>query len=271
VTPWTAAVESSAGLAAIGPRWLDPQNLSTLGDVAPWVAAAIVFAECGLLIGFFLPGDTLLFTLGLLVGTGVVGMPLWATCTLLAVAALLGNLVGYEIGRAAGPAIFRREDSALFKRENVERAAAFFERWGAPAITLARFVPIVRTFITVVAGVARMDRRRYFFFSTLGAVIWAGGVTALGYFLGSVQFVRDNVDVIFAVVEVAIIAVVVLSVAPILIEAIRRRRARTAGPVPDPVPDPLSRTLSDPMSDPGSERASSGPSRSAGRHASPDR
>src|SRR3954471_5951177 len=218
------AASAPAGLAAIGPSWLDPQNLSTLGDWAPWVAAAIIFAETGLLVGFFLPGDTLLFTLGLLVGTGVVGLPLWAACGLLAVAALVGNIVGYEIGRAAGPAIFRREDSALFKRENVERASAFFDRWGAPAVTLARFVPIVRTFITVVAGVARMDRRRYFFFSTIGAVLWAGGVTALGYFLGSIPFVHDHVDTIFAIVEVALVAVVVLSVAPILLETIRRRR-----------------------------------------------
>ena len=220
------AASASAGLAAIGPSWLDPQNLSTLGNWAPWVAAAIIFAETGLLVGFFLPGDTLLFTLGLLVGTGVVGLPLWAACGLLALAALVGNIVGYEIGRAAGPAIFRREDSALFKHENVERASAFFDRWGAPAVTLARFVPIVRTFITVVAGVARMDRRRYFFFSTIGAVLWAGGVTALGYFLGTVPFVHDHVDTIFAIVEVVLVAVVVLSVAPILIETFRRRRRR---------------------------------------------
>ena len=234
MTPLTAAaVHASAGLAAIGPSWLDPKNLSTLGDVAPWVAAAIVFAECGLLVGFFLPGDTLLFTLGLLVGTGVVDTPLWEVCVLLAVAALLGNVVGYEIGRAAGPAIFRREESALFKRENVERASAFFDRWGAPAVTLARFVPIVRTFITVVAGVARMDRRRYLAYSTVGAVLWAAGVTVLGYFLGSIPFVRDHVDTILAGVEVALLGVVVLSVAPVLLDAWRRRRrkadaARTA-------------------------------------------
>jgi membrane protein DedA with SNARE-associated domain len=223
VTP----LSSAAGLAAIGPSWLDPQNLETLGDVAPWVAAAIVFAECGLLVGFFLPGDTLLFTLGLLVGTGVVDMPIWVVCSLLAVAALLGNVVGYEIGRAAGPAIFRRPESALFKHENVEKAAAFFERWGAPAITLARFVPIVRTFITVIAGVARMDRRRYLAYSTVGALIWAAGVTALGYFLGSIAFVRENVDVIFAIVEVVLVAVVLLSVAPVLLDALRRRRRRS--------------------------------------------
>jgi membrane-associated protein len=259
-TAASTAANTAAGLATLGPKWLDPQNLSTLGNWAPWVAAAIIFAECGLLIGFFLPGDTLLFTLGLLVGTGVVGMPLWAACALLAVAALLGNVVGYEIGRAVGPAIFRREDSPLFKHENVDRASAFFTRWGAPAITLARFVPIVRTFITVVAGVARMDRRRYFFFSTLGAVIWAGGVTALGYFLGSIQFVHDHVDAIFAIVEVVLVAVVVLSVAPILIETVRRRRRGG--------------TLSSETAASRAPAASSTPASeptSAGRHASPDR
>src|SRR3954467_14694422 len=224
------AASTSAGLAAIGPSWLDPQNLSTLGNWAPWVAAAIIFAETGLLVGFFLPGDTLLFTLGLLVGTGVVGPPLWAACGLLALAALLGNIVGYEIGRAAGPAIFRREDSALFKHENVERANAFFERWGPAAVMVARFVPIVRTFITVTAGVGRMDRRRFLTYSGIGALVWAGGVTLLGYYLGSVQVVRDNVDTIFAIVEVVLVAVVLLSVAPILLDAWRRRRRRRNAP-----------------------------------------
>ena len=263
MTSPTAASAALAALPALGPSWLDPRHLDTFGTAALWIAALIVFSECGLLVGFFLPGDTLLFTLGLLVGTGVVGLPLWAACALLAVAALLGNVVGYEIGRAAGPAIFRREDSALFKRENVVRASAFFERWGAPAITLARFVPIVRTFITVVAGVARMDRRRYFFFSTLGAVIWAGGVTALGYFLGSIPFVHDHISGIFAIVEVVLVAVVMLSVAPIVIETIRRRRrggtATTAGPAA--TPEATSRPASGLTSQPTS----------AGRHASPDR
>ncbi len=227
MTPASAA--ASAGLAAIGPSWLDPQNLETFGDIAPWVAAAIIFAECGLLVGFFLPGDTLLFTLGLLVGTGVVDSPLWLVCAVLCVAALLGNIVGYEIGRAAGPSIFKRPDSVLFKHENVERASGFFERWGPPAITLARFVPIVRTFITVIAGVARMDRRRYFAYSTLGAVIWAGGLTALGSLLGGISVVRENVDTIFAIVEVVLILVVALSVAPLLLDAWRRhRRGRTS-------------------------------------------
>jgi membrane-associated protein len=228
VTSLVAAPAALAALPALGPSWLDPSHLDTFGAAAPWVAAAIIFAECGLLVGFFLPGDTLLFTMGLLVGTQVVHGSIWAIALILATAAFLGNVVGYEIGRAAGPAIFRREDSALFKRENVDRAAAFFDRWGAPAVTVARFVPIVRTFITVTAGVGRMDRRRYLGYSGLGAVLWASGVVLLGYYLGSFQVVRDHADTILSLVEVVLVAVVVLSVVPILIDVWRRRRARAS-------------------------------------------
>jgi membrane-associated protein len=230
VTSLAAAPAALAAVPALGPSWLDPRHLDTFGAAAPWVAAAILFAECGLLVGFFLPGDTLLFTMGLLVGTGVVDIPVWLVALILAAGAFLGNAVGYEIGRAAGPAIFRREDSALFKHENVERANAFFERWGPAAVMVARFVPIVRTFITVTAGVGRMDRRRFLTYSGIGALVWAGGVTLLGYYLGSVQVVRDNVDTIFAIVEVVLVAVVLLSVTPILLDAWRRRRRRRNAP-----------------------------------------
>ena len=240
-----AASAALAALPALGPSWLDPSSLTTFGTAAIWVAAGIVFAECGLLVGFFLPGDTLLFTVGLLVGTRTVELPLWAACLLLAVAAFLGNALGYEIGRVTGPAIFRRDDSALFNHENVERTTAFFDRWGAPAILLARFLPIVRTFITVIAGVARMDRRRYLLYSGLGAVIWAGGVTAVGYFLGSVPFVRNNVSTIFAIVEVGLVLVVLMSVAPILLDLWRRRRRRreaaAAPAAPEPTDQPADR------------------------------
>jgi membrane-associated protein len=241
VTSLGAAHAALAAAPALGPSWLDPRHLDAFGTAAPWIAAAIVFAECGLLIGFFLPGDTLLFTMGLLTGTGVVDVPIWTVALLLAVAAFLGNVVGYEIGRAVGPAIFRREDSPLFKHEHVERANAFFERWGPVAVMVARFVPIVRTFITVTAGVARMDRRRYLTYSGIGAVIWAGGVTFLGYYLGSISFVRDNVDTIFAIVEVVLVGVVLLSVTPIFLDAWRRRRRRrrgSAGPRPADEPTP---------------------------------
>ena len=208
---------------ALLPGWLDAQTMLTeLGDWALWGAVAVIFAECGLLLGFFLPGDSLLFTVGLFVGSGVIHYPLWLACLVLTIAALVGNVVGYQIGRASGPAIFRRPDARLFKQEYVEKTHEFFERYGPRAIVLARFVPIVRTFITVTAGVARMERRRYLAYSGFGAVLWATGVTLLGRALGSVAFVRNNI-------EVMLVVVVLVSVIPIGIEWLRHRSRREAG------------------------------------------
>ena len=132
----------------------------------------IVFAECGLLIGFFLPGDTLLFAAGVLVANNSKLLPssIWLVCLLISAAAIAGNLVGYGIGRKAGPAVFNRPGSRLFRQEHVERTNAFFTRFGGLAIVLARFVPIVRTFITVMAGVGRMERRTYVVYSLVGGV-----------------------------------------------------------------------------------------------------
>jgi membrane-associated protein len=214
-------VLNSAALA-LGPSWLDPQTmLDTLGDWALWGAIGIVFAECGLLIGFFLPGDSLLFTVGMLIGQGSIAQPMWLACLLLTIAAFAGNVVGYEIGRVSGPAIFNRPNSRLFKQEYVDKTVQFFDKHGARAIVLARFVPIVRTFITVTAGVGRMDRRRYLTYSGIGALLWATGVTVLGYALGSVGFVRDHI-------EMLLLAIVAVSVIPVFAEYLRHRSARAA-------------------------------------------
>lgn len=202
---------------ALGPSWLDPaQLLQMLGPYVLVGLCLIIFAECGLLIGFFMPGDSLLFTAGLFVADGLLGTPLWLVCLLLTVCAVVGNVVGYYLGYRAGPALFNRPDSRLFKQEYVDRAHAFFDQYGARAILLGRFVPIVRTFITAVAGVGRMDPRRYFTYSVLGGVVWATGVTLLGYWLGGIAVVRDHVELI-------LIGIVGLSVIPIVIEAIRTR------------------------------------------------
>lgn len=169
-------------ILALGPTWLDPNTIVTnLGSWALWGVMGIIFAECGLLIGFFMPGDSLLFIVGMFVSRGVIPHSLWFVAVCLVVAAVVGNLVGYGIGRKAGPAIFNRPDSRLFKRSYVEKTHAFFERHGGRAIVLARFVPVVRTFITVTAGVAKMPFRSYAVYSSIGAVIWAAGVTVLGY------------------------------------------------------------------------------------------
>jgi membrane-associated protein len=208
---------------ALGPGWLDPeQMLDSAGGWALWVTAAVIFAECGLLIGFAFPGDTLLFSVGLLASAGSVPEPFGVVLLVLLVSAVVGNVVGYEIGRWAGPPLLEREGSFL-SRENVERTRTFFDRYGAPAIVLARFVPIVRTVITVTAGAARMDRRRYLIYTALGGVLWVCGITSLGYSLGNVPFVRDHVQ---PHLDLILLGVVVLSVLPALYHVLRERRQR---------------------------------------------
>ncbi len=202
---------------ALGPEWLQPDTI--IQWLGPWALvglALIVFAECGLLLGFFLPGDSLLFTAGLFVATGAIESPLSLVCLVLVVAALAGNAVGYWIGRAAGPAVFDRPRSRLFKPEHVARTQDFFDRYGNRAIVLGRFVPIVRTFITVMAGVGRMDPRRYLTYSLIGGVSWAAGVTVLGYWLGQIPFVRANI-------ELMLLLIVFLSVLPIIVEVVKAR------------------------------------------------
>jgi membrane-associated protein len=210
------------------PAFLDAEHLiNTFGLVGLLV---IVFAECGLLIGFFLPGDTLLFSAGLLVATGVFHVSIWALVVLVPAAAILGNLVGYWIGYQAGPAVFNKPDSRLFRQEYVDRSHAFFERYGARTIVLGRFVPIVRTFATVMAGASRMRFRTYALFSVIGGLLWGSGVLLLGYYLGHIRFVQDTVR---PLIEPVIAGIVLLSVLPAAIELLRRRRGRgmTAGRV----------------------------------------
>ncbi|MEV0719855.1 VTT domain-containing protein [Asanoa sp. NPDC050611] len=200
---------------------LDPQWLiSTLG-VAGVLAA--VFAESGLLIGFFLPGDSLLFTVGLLIADGrYVHLPLWLACVLIAIAAIAGDQVGYLFGRRVGPRLFRRPDSRLFKRENLERAEGFFRRHGARSIVLARFVPVVRTFTPIVAGASRMPYRTFSWFNVLGGVLWGCGVTALGYFLGQVAFVHNHIELI-------LIGIVAVSLLPVAVAFLRSRHRSRVG------------------------------------------
>jgi len=211
--------------SALGPSFLDPHWLiSTFGLIGILV---IVFAESGLLFGFFLPGDSLLFTAGLLVADGTyLHVPLWLMCALVSAAAVAGDQFGYLFGRRFGPALFRRPDSRLFKQENLTRAQGFFDRYGARSIILARFVPIVRTFTPIVAGASRMHYRSFLIYNMIGGAGWATGVTILGYFLGQVAFVRSNIELI-------LVGIVVLSVVPIGVELLRsRRRARSAGNEP---------------------------------------
>lgn len=208
---------------ALGPSWLDPEKLiETFGMLG---VLAIVFVESGLLVGFFLPGDSLLFTAGLLSANDVLP-DIWVLLLTIPIAAIAGDQVGYAIGRKAGPAIFNRPESRFFHRENVDRAQEFFDRYGPRTIILARFVPIVRTFAPVVAGVARMNYRVFLTYNIVGGILWGVGVTTLGYFLGQVDWIEANI-------EFVLVGIVGISVIPMVLELYRgnsRRRKRAAAP-----------------------------------------
>jgi membrane-associated protein len=214
-------------LAAGG--FLDPEKLiDTFGLLGLFV---IVFAESGLLIGFFLPGDSLLFTAGFLAsGPGSVPdelhLPLIPLLLGTWVAAVAGDQVGYVFGQRVGPALFKRPESRFFKQENVDKAQAFFHKYGPKAIVLARFVPIVRTFTPITAGVSRMEYRKFVTFNLLGGTLWAFGVTLLGYFLGQVEVIEENL-------ELAILTVVAISLAPIAFEVLKARREHRHSVVAD--------------------------------------
>jgi membrane-associated protein len=205
---------------ALGPEWLQPETLITaFGALAVLGICAMVFAETGLLVGFFLPGDSLLFTAGLLVAAGTIDTPLWLLCLLVFIAAFAGDQTGYLIGRKAGPKVFHRPDSRFFKAEYVDKTYAFFDRYGARTIIIARFVPIVRTFAPVAAGVGRMHYRTFVTYNVVGALLWGVGVTLLGYWLGQLEFVRTYIELI-------LVAIVAVSFIPVAIE-LQRARSRS--------------------------------------------
>ncbi|MFM7262346.1 MAG: VTT domain-containing protein [Acidimicrobiales bacterium] len=198
---------------------LDVESILASGGLL--VLAAIVFAESGLLIGFFLPGDSLLFIAGFLASDagGQVLPPLpWVILVSVSMA-IIGDQVGYLFGRRVGPALFARPKSRLFDPAHVEKAHHFLERHGAKTIVLARFVPIVRTFAPVVAGVGGMDYRTFVRFNVVGGLLWGAGLPLLGYFLGQIGFVKQNI-------EAAIIVIVLVSLLPMIIEFVKHRRGR---------------------------------------------
>lgn len=183
------------------------------------LVASIVFAETGLLIGLFLPGDSLLFTVGMVAGAGHLNIA--AICALLAAVSVLGDQSGYFLGYRSGPKIFRRPDSLLFRQEYVKRTQEFYERHGGKTLIYAKFVPIVRTFAPFMAGVGRMRYTRFLSFNVWGGIGWVLSMTLAGYTLGNVDLIRRNF-------EKAVIAIVLLSVAPMAIHYMRERRKRTA-------------------------------------------
>ena len=195
-----------------------------LDDLIRWggyaVLVAIVFTETGLLLGFFLPGDSLLITAGLVAATGQ--LSIWWLNVLLIVAAVAGDSVGYAIGWRAGPRLFTRPKSLLFHPRHIERTRAFYARHGSKTIVIARFVPIVRTFAPVVAGVGQMEYRRFVFYNVAGGVGWVTSMTWAGYLLGqAVPNIGDHIHVVVGIV-------ILLSLVPIVVELVRERRRRSA-------------------------------------------
>lgn len=207
------------------PDFLDPAKIiDAAGPWALWVVALIVFAECGLFS--LLPGDSLLFTVGMFVALGAINFGSDLTTMLivigvLLVAAVLGNISGYYLGRLIGPPLFKPRQGFLgkvFDPVYVDKTHHFFEKYGPKALVIARFVPMVRTFVTLVAGVARMDFRTFITWTAVGGVLWVVGVTVLGYYLGQIPFVHDNL-------EIAILLIVFVSILPMIFEYLMAKKS----------------------------------------------
>ena len=208
---------------ALMPEWLSPRHI--FEEYGLLAIAAIIFAETGLLIGFFLPGDTLLFSAGILAELSPNGDPLWLMLIVVPIAAIAGNMVGYEIGRRAGPAIFTREDSRFFRREHLVRSHAFFERYGPLTIFLARFVPIVRTFAAVVAGAVQMEYRKFVLWTVLGAIAWCTGLILVGY-LAANLLPESTATWIEGHIDLLIVGVVLLTIASVAFETLHGKHRR---------------------------------------------
>ncbi|MGU3435934.1 DedA family protein [Actinomycetes bacterium M1A6_2h] len=199
---------------------LDPNTLLSTFGLAGLLAA--VFVETGLLIGFFLPGDSLLFTAGVLVAQSNPFVPLWVLLVAVPVAAVAGDQCGFMIGRAGGPAVFDRPGAKRLGPHQLGKARAFFDKYGARTIILARFVPVIRTVAPVMAGASGVRYRQFLVYNAVGGIAWGAGVTMLGYLLGGIPFVREHIEII-------LIAVVVVSILPLVVNYVRgRRRPRTA-------------------------------------------
>lgn len=195
---------------------LNVENIIRSGGLL--LIGLIVFAESGLLVGFFLPGDTLLFSAGFFAAQG--HLPLGWLILVIVSAAIIGDNVGYTIGRRTGHRIFRKKEGIFFRQEYIQRAEAFYEKHGGKTVTLARFVPIVRTFAPIVAGVAKMERKRFMFYNVLGAIIWGVGLPVLGYFLGS------KIPHIDAYILPAVLAATVFTFAPPLVHVFKEAETR---------------------------------------------
>jgi membrane-associated protein len=224
--------------------WLDPETI--IQSAGPWallVVCFIVFAETGLLVGFLLPGDTLLIISGLLafypgLFIGEFRIDIWWVALAIGLAAFLGGEVGYLIGHRVGPRVFERKETGLFSQQNVKRTNAFFERFGGLAVIVARFVPIVRTFAPVAAGVGHMNYKKYSLYNLIGALTWGVGLTTVGYLLGYVPIVGDFVR---AYIDVILLGAVAIAVIPTVFHyiqsSLKARKRRAEGIEEEPAED----------------------------------
>lgn len=210
--------------------WLDPNVIlgGVFGPIALIVVCSIIFAETGLLIGFLLPGDTLLFFTGVLAVDGKFGIDIWWICLAISVAAFLGGEVGYLIGHKFGPHIFERKETGLFSIKNVERTNGFFARFGGVAVILARFVPIVRTFAPIAAGIGHMDYKKYSLYNFIGAITWGTGVTLAGYGLGQIEFINDFATKYIDLVLLCVVALTLLPTIWHYVQSTRKAKRSTA-------------------------------------------
>jgi membrane-associated protein len=209
-----------------------------------YLVAFIIFAETGLFVGFFLPGDSLLFVTGLMIANSkspfnndFANLAYWIS--LITVAGIIGNAVGYWFGRKTGPLLFEKRDTLLFKRKHVLQAKEFYDKRGGSAVILARFLPIVRTFAPIVAGVVAMDRKKFFFFNVVGCISWVGSMTLAGYFLGENEWVKHNFEKI-------VIGLILVTTAPVLFKMFFGKKK---SPILEVTKDMLEETMDNKSSD----------------------
>lgn len=195
--------------------------ISTLGILG---VALIVFAESGLLIGFFLPGDSLLFTTGFLIHAGILDFNIHLAVLIIFIAAVIGDSVGYTFGRRVGPRLFKRKDARLFKQKYIQQAQTFYNKHGGKTIILARFIPIIRTFAPIVAGTGQMNYRRFLTFNIIGALLWSAGVTYIGYGLGGV-FESAGIEIDQILLPI-ILLIILISVLPPMYHVLKDKKTR---------------------------------------------
>lgn len=211
------------GLGAAGYLSIEHYGLKNLISlISVYGVSAVVFAESGLLIGFFLPGDSLLFTLGFLIHQGIVDFNIHYAVIILFIAAALGDSVGYAFGRRVGRRLFFRKDSAFFHKENLKRAEDFYKKHGGKAIIIARFMPVIRTFAPIIAGMSHMHYRNFIIFNLIGALLWSVGITYLGYYAGTwIEHYGINIEYI-------IIGIILISVLPPFLHVFKDKKNRVA-------------------------------------------